>query len=342
MGQPLHGHCLHARAAHPPGDRTRFEERSAGRIGVAGLHQREGQRPSFLRVLGALRHIGQELGGSDIAREGDRAVEHHRVVAGLLQGHAPGTCNLTGVGERHLRPFEGVQELGGIAGPTARPGEPLEVIGSERLIGVGVAQRGPRRGPLALVVCGSGVVQERFTRGHAASLSFRTLRATLPSASSVSRLRLRRGQSHRLRNVFDVTVADRWDELPRQVRIAVGILVALFVWTLCAYVLPHLPLPTSDRCAYYDADWNPRDAVLRDVPGRALTVGECHTPLVRCVENFLRLGLHSSADRTSVRISLPLVISNLIRAGRCMWTLNASWGWCEPSLRSMSRPVVTR
>ena len=171
VGQPLHRHRLHARAAHPSGDRPRVEERCPRPVDVSTLHQREGQRPPFLRVLGALRRLGQVLGGSDVAGEGDRAVEHHRVVAGLLQGHAGGTCDLTCVGERHLRPFEGVQEPSRITGPAARPGEPLEVVGPDRLIGVGVPQRGPRRGPLALVVCGSGVVEERLTRGHAASLS---------------------------------------------------------------------------------------------------------------------------------------------------------------------------
>ena len=145
----------------------------------------------FLRVLGALRRLGQVLGGSDVAGEGHRAVEHHRVVAGLLQGHAGGTCDLTCVGERHLRPFEGVQEPGRITGPAARPGEPLEVVGPERLIGVGVPQRGPRRGPLALAVCGSGVVEERLTRGHAASLSCRMFGATLPSGRRTSLTRVR-------------------------------------------------------------------------------------------------------------------------------------------------------
>ena len=181
VGQPLHRHRLHARAAHPSGDRARLEERCPRPVGVSTLHQREGQRPLSLRVLGALRRLGQVFGGSDVAGEGHRAVEHHRVVAGLLQGHAGGTGIITCVGERHLRPFEGVQEPSRITGPTARPGEPLEVVGPDRLIGVGVAQRGPRRGPLALVVRGPGVVEERLTRGHTASLSCRTFRTTLPS-----------------------------------------------------------------------------------------------------------------------------------------------------------------
>ena len=91
VGQPLHRHRLHARTAHPPGDRPRFEQRGPRPLGVSTLHQREGQRPPRLRVLGALRRLGQVLGGSDVAGEGDGAVEHHRVLAGLLQGHAGGT-----------------------------------------------------------------------------------------------------------------------------------------------------------------------------------------------------------------------------------------------------------
>ena len=191
VGQPLHRHRLQARAAHPSGDGSRIKERCPRPVGVSTLHQREGQRPLCLRVLGALRRLGQEFGGSEVAGEGDGAVEHHRVVAGLLEGHAGGTGNLTCVGEGHLCPFEGVQEPSRITGPAARPGEPLEVVGPDRLIGVGVPQHGPRRGPLALVVCGSGVVEERLTRGHAVSLSCRTFRATLPSGRRMSLARVR-------------------------------------------------------------------------------------------------------------------------------------------------------
>ena len=100
-------------------------------------------------------------------------------------------ASTTCVDERHLRPFEGVQEPSRITGPTARPGEPLEVVGSDRLIGVGVAQRGPRHRPLALVVRGPGVVEERLTRGHAASLSRRTFRTTLPSGRQLYDLGVR-------------------------------------------------------------------------------------------------------------------------------------------------------
>ena len=174
-------------------------------VGVATRHLREGQRPPFLRVLGALRCLGQEFGGSDVAGEGDRAVEHHRVVAGLLQRHPPrGTSHLPCVGERHLGPFEGVQEPGMITGPAARPGEPLEVVGPKRLIGVGVAQRGPRRGPLALVVCGSGVVEERFaawTRRKfviAAHCGRPCRRASNVAHESVRRARLGERMSHPL------------------------------------------------------------------------------------------------------------------------------------------------
>ena len=137
-------------------------------------------------MLRALRHLGQVFGGSHVAGESDGAVEHHRVVAGLLQGGAGGTGSLTRVGERHLRPFEGVQEPSRITGPGVRPGEPLEVVGPERLIGVGFPQRGQRGDPLAPAVCGSGVVEECLTRGHVASLSCRRFTKTGRRESSVA------------------------------------------------------------------------------------------------------------------------------------------------------------
>ncbi|HTN78099.1 MAG TPA: hypothetical protein VMK16_00380 [Acidimicrobiales bacterium] len=105
---------------------------------------------------------------------------------GLLQGHARGTRDLAYLGERHFGPFQGVQELRTFTGPETRPGEPLEIVGFERLNRVGVLQRGPCRRPLAPVVCGSGVVEERFTR-HRASLACRAFGTMLSEADDQHR-----------------------------------------------------------------------------------------------------------------------------------------------------------
>ena len=53
--------------------------------------------------------------------------------------------------------------------------------------------------------------------------------------------------------------------MPREVRIAIGILAARLVWTFCAYVLPHLPVPTSKGCYYYDAEWDRGDVSCADL-----------------------------------------------------------------------------
>ena len=79
-------------------------------------------------------------------------VEHLHVLARLLQGHAGGAGALTGLGEGHLGPLEGVQEPRRVAHPPARPGQPLEVFGPERLLGVGIEQPRPSRGPVVAPV----------------------------------------------------------------------------------------------------------------------------------------------------------------------------------------------
>jgi hypothetical protein len=90
-----------------------------------------------LRVLCALRRADQVFGGSGVAGEANRAIKHHCVVAGLLEGHAGSTCRLTERGVRHLRPFEGVQVPIRITVPAAGPSEAFEVIGLEGLICIG-------------------------------------------------------------------------------------------------------------------------------------------------------------------------------------------------------------
>jgi hypothetical protein len=66
------------------------------------------------------------------------------VLARLFQDHARGRCASTGRAEGHLGSLECVQKPHLVAHPPARPCQPLQVIGVERLVGVGIKE--PRTG----------------------------------------------------------------------------------------------------------------------------------------------------------------------------------------------------
>ncbi len=96
------------------------------------------------------------------AGERHRLVEHLHVLARLLQGHACGRRASTGRAEGHFGSLECVQEPHLVAHPPARPCQPLQVFGFERLLGVGIEQPRTSHGPVVATVGRTCVVQARL------------------------------------------------------------------------------------------------------------------------------------------------------------------------------------
>ena len=103
-------------------------------------------------MLGRLGLALEKFHGPEEARNRHRLVEHLHVLARLLQGHACSRGAGTGRAEGHLGSLQRVQEPHLVAHPPARPRQPLQVFGFERLLGVGIEQPRTSHHPVVATV----------------------------------------------------------------------------------------------------------------------------------------------------------------------------------------------
>jgi len=148
----LHRHRLHAGADHPTSDRPRVRQRRPRTVDIARRQLGERQHPHRERVLGRLGLSLEELHTSEEAGGRHRLVEHQHVLARLLQDHARGRGSRAGRAKGDLGSLERVQEPHLVAHPPARPCQPLQVFGFERLVGVGIKEQRTGHNPVAATV----------------------------------------------------------------------------------------------------------------------------------------------------------------------------------------------
>ncbi len=169
--QALDRHRRHAGTSHSTSDRPRRFERRRRFSDLALRQLREREHPQRECVFRGFGLAVEKVSRPQEARDRHGLLEHLHVLARLLQRHARGPSANPGVGERDLGSLQRVQEPGIVAHPTARPCQPLQLLGLERLFGVGIEQRGPSSSPVVATVRRACVLEERLASCHGISLS---------------------------------------------------------------------------------------------------------------------------------------------------------------------------
>ena len=84
------------------------------------------------------------------------------MLACLFQRHAGGRDASTGCVEGHFGSLQRIQEPRLVAHPATGPGQPLQIVGFERALGVSFEQLGTRYSPVVPTVGRTSIVEDRL------------------------------------------------------------------------------------------------------------------------------------------------------------------------------------